>query len=323
LCLVPLIYALAAGNTAILYPSLFTKKINQVIKNIISSVFEKEYVNIVTYEECGYEEILKPNYSFIFFTGGVETGKKIMKQASEALTPICLELGGKCPCIIDQTADLDITAKRIIRGKILNSGQTCIAPDYILVQKNMEEELIKKLIKYIQEFFVSDSYEQNTKIINEFHFERIINLLKKQKILFMNGKIEKEKLFIPFALVKVDNFENILMKEEIFGPILPIISFENINDEIKNIHKLYKPLALYIFSNSKQNQEFCIKNISSGSVCINDTIMHLVNSNLPFGGVGHSGFGKYHGIEGFNLFCNIRSYLNTSNQLDSNLFYPP
>jgi aldehyde dehydrogenase (NAD+) len=324
LALVPLIDALAAGNTAILYVSPYVPNVNRVITNIIRKVFDEKYVAVVNFSQVSYTDIMKPTYDYVFFTGSVRVGKIVMQQAAANLTPLTLELGGKSPCIIDETAKLEITAKRIIRGKLMNSGQTCIAPDYLIVHESIREKLIEKLIYYIEKFHGTNNIQNKNipKIINLQHFNRLVKTLTNQKIIY-GGKSDVDSLIVEPTLISIKNFQNKLMNEEIFGPILPIISYTKLNDITNKLLRLPKPLALYIFSQHKKHINFLISKIQSGDCCINDTIMHITNEHLPFGGVGTSGMGSYHGIHGFNTFSHNRSLVKTTSKIDSNLFYPP
>jgi aldehyde dehydrogenase (NAD+) len=324
LALIPLIDAIAAGNVAIVYVSPYVPTVNKILTQIIHQVFNSEYVEVVTFAQASYEEIMIPQYDYVFFTGSPRVGKIIMKQASENLIPITLELGGKSPCIVDETANINIAAKRIIRGKLMNSGQTCVAPDYLLVNKTIKAPLIKALIKSIQDFYGENVIQQRSlpKIINLQHFNRLLKTNKNQKILY-GGKSDSESLIIEPTIIDIKSFKNKIMEEEIFGPILPIITFDNLEKVISDLRQLEKPLALYIFSKNSYHINQLTRSVQSGDCCINDTIMHITNEHLPFGGVGHSGMGSYHGIHGFNTFSHTRSLVVTTQKIDSSLFYPP
>jgi len=319
----PLIGAISAGNCATLKPSEISPHTAQVIQEMLEKHFDKKYIHVVQGSAKETQELLKENYNYIFFTGGEYVGKIIMEAASKNLTPITLELGGKTPCIVDKNCNLEKTANRIVYGKFLNAGQTCIAPDYLLVDKNIKDKLIEKLIEKINLFF-GDNIENSKdfgKIINDKHFERLKNYLGEIKIIF-GGKTNKATKFISPTIV--ENTENKqIMQEEIFGPILPIIEYSDENKVIEFINKRAKPLALYIFSEDKEFQNNILNKTSSGGVCINDTILHVVNENLPFGGVGNSGFGKYHGKASFDTFSNTRSVFKNTTLFEIPKRFPP
>jgi aldehyde dehydrogenase (NAD+) len=319
----PLIGAISAGNCVTLKPSELSSHTSQIIKEMIEKHFDKQYIHVVQGGAKKTQELLKENYDYIFFTGGEHVGKIVMEAASKNLTPFTLELGGKSPCIIHRNCNLEKTANRIVYGKFLNAGQTCIAPDYLLVDKRIKDNLIEQLKKKINLFF-GDNIENSKdfgRIINNKHFERLENYLKDVKIIF-GGKTNKTNRFISPTIV--ENAENEqIMQEEIFGPILPIIEYSDENEVIEFINKRPKPLALYIFSESTEFQENILHKTSSGGVCINDTLLHIVNKNLPFGGVANSGFGKYHGKTSFDTFSNTKSVFINTNLFEIPKRYPP
>ena len=320
----PLIGAIASGNTAILKPAEYSPNTSNIIKKIIDKVFSPNYVKTIIGSKEENQILLDLPFDYIFFTGSPVLGKIVMEKASKHLTPITLELGGKSPCIVDETCDIKLSAKRIAFGKFLNSGQTCIAPDHIFIHKSIKDEFVSELIKVINTFY-TDNQEKSKdfgRIINELHFDRVSALLQDGDIIF-GGKVNREEKYISPTLIENINQDSELINSEIFGPILPIIEFENIDELIETIRVKPKPLALYIFSSSKQTQNKIMSKISSGGVCVNDTIMHLVPENLPFGGVGNSGMGSYHGKKSFETFSHQRSVLTRGTFLDIALRYPP
>lgn len=324
LTLQPLIAAIGAGNTAIIKVSNKSKYTGEVLKEMINKSFPQEYIYVIDENEISKEELLEEKYDHIFFTGSSFVGKKIMKKASENLTKITLELGGKSPCIVDETADIDLSAKRIMWGKLLNAGQTCVAPDFIIAHKDIKEKLIKKLKYYSIVFFGPNPLDNPDypKIINKDSFTRLKTLLENENICF-GGKSEIEKLKIEPSIVKINGFDNKLMQKEIFGPILPIIEYENIFNIINKLKTLDKPLALYIFSRDQSHIDRVIYDLSYGNACINDTIMQITSKYLEFGGVGNSGLGSYHGKSGFVNFSNKKSIMDRKIGIDTNLRYPP
>ncbi|CBZ02991.1 aldehyde dehydrogenase [Clostridium botulinum] len=324
LIMAPLVGAISAGNCVLLKPSELAIETEKIIVKIIKDTFSDEYIGVIT---GGIEEstaLLKEKFDYIFYTGGINVGKIVMRAAAEHLTPITLELGGKSPCIVDKDANIDLAARRIAWGKFLNAGQTCVAPDYLVVHRNIKEKLISSIENYIVEFFGENTFESEDypRIINERHFKRLEGYLKEGKIV-SGGNTDINNLYIEPTIIEGINFENKIMEEEIFGPIFPVIEFENIDKVIDIVKNNPKPLALYYFSENKEKQEFIIKNISFGGGCINDTIMHLSTSALPFGGVGSSGIGGYHGRASFDTFSHKKSILKKSNLIDVKIRYAP
>ncbi|HCL4453649.1 TPA: aldehyde dehydrogenase [Clostridium botulinum] len=324
LIMAPLVGAISAGNCVLLKPSELAIKTEKIIVKIIKDTFSDEYIGVIT---GGIEEstaLLKEKFDYIFYTGGINVGKIVMRAAAEHLTPITLELGGKSPCIVDKDANIDLAARRIAWGKFLNAGQTCVAPDYLVVHRNIKEKLISSIKNYIVEFFGENTFESEDypRIINERHFKRLEGYLKEGKIV-SGGNTDINNLYIEPTIIEGINFENRIMEEEIFGPIFPVIEFEDIDKVIDIVKNNPKPLALYYFSENKEKQEFIIKNISFGGGCINDTIMHLSTSTLPFGGVGSSGIGGYHGRASFDTFSHKKSILKKSNLIDVKIRYAP
>lgn len=324
LSLCPLATAIAAGCCAILKPSEYSTNSSNLLKNIISKNFEEDYIAVVTGGVSESTKLLNEKFDKIFFTGNSTVGKIVMEKATKNLTSVTLELGGKSPCIVDESANIDITAKRIIWGKLINAGQTCVAPDYIFVHSSIKDLLIKKLIFYIEKFYGNDLLNNPLypKIITKHHYDRAKKLLDNETIIF-GGNFDDEKLKIEATLIDNPQSDSPLLKEEIFSPILPIINYDNLDNLILSLKEKEKSLALYIFSNNKININKIITNISYGGGCVNDTIVHLMPHNLPFGGVGNSGMGKYHGKAGFDDFSNTKSIVKKPFFLDLPFKYPP
>jgi aldehyde dehydrogenase (NAD+) len=324
LALCPLIAAVAAGNRVVLKPSELTPNTSSIIAKIIEKTF---HVNHVEVHEGGVEvsnKLLAQRWDYIFFTGSVAVGKVVAKAAAENLTPVTLELGGKNPCIIDETANLKLAAKRIVWGKFINAGQTCIAPDYILIQKNMKVNFITFLIDEIIKSYGKklDKSPDFARIINTKNFLRLDSMIEREKVIF-GGETDANKLFISPTLIEEPALDSPVMKEEIFGPILPILTYET-EDEIHNVISKYeKPLAFYIFSENHSFAKKLIANYSFGGGCINDTVVHFSNKRLPFGGVGHSGIGAYHGKLSFDIFSHHKAIVKKGNWLDLPMRYAP
>lgn len=318
----PLIGAVAAGNTVILKPSEFSSKTSEIIKKIIENTFEKGHVDVILGGPEIGSKLLDFSWDYIFFTGSTNIGKIVAQKAAINLTPTTLELGGKNPCIVDETANLKVASKRIVFGKFLNCGQTCIAPDFILVHESVKKDFTDKIIERIKKIYNEDveNSENYSRIINKKHFSRLIKLLEKDKIIY-GGKNNPNSNFIEPTLIDGSNFNSSLMKEEIFGPILPVVSYSNKN-ELKKILDNYKdPLAFYIFSNDKKFSNELIKRYSFGGAAVNDTISQIVNHRLPFGGIRNSGLGSYHGKQSFKTFSFYKPYIVKSNIFDLNAKY--
>lgn len=320
----PLAGAISAGNCAVLKPSEYAPHTSAVIKKLILESFEAGYITVVEGDAAVNQELLHHPFDYIFFTGSVAVGKLVMGKAAEHLTPVTLELGGKSPCIVDETADIPLAAKRIAWGKFLNAGQTCVAPDYLLVHKNVKEELIKGIKKYILEFYGQEPHynEAYPKIIHRRHFERLLELMKSGTIA-AGGQYNTKTLQIAPTLLDHVKWEEPVMEDEIFGPLLPVLEYTSLKSATKLINSRPKPLALYYFTRSTANEQYMIRNVSFGGGCINDTIVHLATSHMPFGGVGESGMGSYHGKASFDTFSHSKSILKKSNRLDIPLRYPP
>lgn len=324
LTLAPLVGAICAGNCAILKPSAYSPATSKVISKMISQIFDPGFVTTVEGGRKENEALLNERFDYIFFTGGVEVGKLVMEKASGHLTPVSLELGGKSPCIVDETADLKLTAKRIVWGKFLNAGQTCVAPDYILVQKNVKEKLIKYMGKMIRKMYGQDPcYNPDyPKIINDKHFQRLQSIIEGEHIAYGGDIREGTNQIGPVILDEV-NWESRVMQEEIFGPILPVMAFYDLREAIEMVNARPKPLALYVFTKSRKNEASILKKISYGGGCINDTIVHLATTHMPFGGVGNSGMGGYHGKASFDTFTHYKSIMKKALWFDIPLRYAP
>ena len=324
LALCPLISAVAAGNRVVLKPSELTPNTSAIIARIVEKTFHNSHVEVF---EGGVEvsnKLLAQRWDYIFFTGSVSVGKIVAKAAAENLTPITLELGGKNPCVIDETANLKLAAKRIVWGKFINAGQTCIAPDYILIQKNMKVNFIGFLIEEIIKAYGKkmDKSPDFARIINTKNWLRLANMIEPEKVIF-GGETDANALYISPTLIEEPALDSPVMKEEIFGPILPILTYESQSDIEDVINRYEKPLAFYIFSENKSFAKKLIKTYSFGGGCINDTVVHFSNKRLPFGGVGHSGIGAYHGQLSFDIFSHHKAIVKKGNWLDLPMRYAP
>ena len=320
----PLANAIAAGNTVVLKPSAYSPQTSLVVEKIIKECFDEEYVAVVTGGRKENASLLENKFDFIFFTGSQAVGKEVLIKAAEHLTPVILELGGKSPCIVDQTAKIKLAAKRIVFGKFLNCGQTCVAPDHVLCHKSIKEELVNEIINQIKIQYGENVLQDQTygKIINEKHFERLNGLIDKNKIVF-GGASNKDTLQIEPTVLGGVTFDDSVMQEEIFGPILPILEYENIEEVVEGLSKKAKPLAPYIFSQDKKTINYVTERCRYGGGCINDTIIHLATSEMGFGGVGESGMGAYHGKVGFDAFSHYKSIVDKKTWIDLPMRYRP
>lgn len=324
LALCPLIAAVAAGNKVTLKPSELTPNTAAIISKIISETFPVKEVVVITGDATMAAELLKKRWDYIFFTGSVPVGKIVAKAAAENLTPVTLELGGKSPCIVDETANLELSARRIVWGKIINAGQTCVAPDYILVHHKMKDVFVKFLIQEIEKALGINPEESPdyARIINLKNWQRQLSLLENQKIIY-GGQSNKSSLYLAPTLLDEPKMDSQVMQEEIFGPLLPILSYESKSDIDKIISSFEKPLSLYLFSQNKSFIDTVLDKYSFGGGCVNDTVIHLVNNRLPFGGVGNSGMGAYHGKLSFDLFSHKKAIVKRGTWLDLPLRYAP
>lgn len=324
LTLSPLIGAISAGNCAIIKPSAYSPATSQAIADLIADIFAPEYITVIQGGRVENAKLLDLKFDFIFFTGSPAVGHIVMEKASKYLTPICLELGGKSPAIIDETADIKLAAKRLAWGKYLNAGQTCVAPDYVLVHKSRKDELIAAIKNAVEEFFPDGVMKKDgfVHIINDKQFDRLLGLMEgEHKVL--GGQYDRSmRLIAPTVLDNID-FESPIMREEIFGPILPVITYESLDETIALLKGKPKPLALYLFTSDKAVGKRVLKSLSFGGGCINDTIIHMATSEMGFGGVGSSGMGAYHGKWSFDSFSNIKGIVNKRTWLDLPMRYRP
>ncbi|MEG2984966.1 MAG: aldehyde dehydrogenase [Peptostreptococcaceae bacterium] len=322
----PLIGAIAGGNTAVIKPSEYTPNVESILVKIIKECFNSDYIDIIIGDYNVNSNLLDLNFDYIFFTGSVNVGKIVMEKASKNLIPTTLELGGKSPAIVDKTAKLDIAAKRIVWGKFSNAGQTCVAPDYLLVHEDIYEEFMNKLKVTITEFYGSNIKDNKDfgRIVNSRHMNRLKNILDKdkEKIVF-GGNIDMDERYISPTILANVNYNDEVMKDEIFGPLMPIIKYNDL-DDIKFYMNIYKkPLALYVFSENKSFSDYILKNFTFGGGCVNDTISHVASTNLPFGGVGTSGMGRYHGKSSFKTFTYEKAIVKRNSKIDIRLVFPP
>jgi aldehyde dehydrogenase (NAD+) len=323
LSIAPLIGAIAAGNCAIIKPSELTPRTSRILSELINGNFPNDYISVV---EGGVETstaLLKEKFDYIFFTGSVAVGKIIMEAASRHLTPVTLELGGKSPCIVHEDANLKLAAKRIAWGKYINAGQTCVAPDYLYVHKRVKDEFLRLFKESILDLYGMNPIQKGdfTRIVSERHFQRLTSFLKDGTI-YYGGEHDLKKLMIePTVLVDV-SWDDEVMQDEIFGPILPVLEFDDLSSMVNKLNSRSKPLALYTFSNSQDVQSYILNNVSFGGGCINDTVFHLSSPYLPFGGVGESGIGAYHGKGSFDVFSHEKSILKQTTLFDLPFRYP-
>lgn len=322
----PLIGAISAGNCAVLKPSESTTAISAVIEDLIQETFEPAYIRVVQGEKETTNLLIHAKFDYIFFTGSVPVGKIVMEAASKNLVPVTLELGGKSPVIVDKSADLVTAAKRIIWGKLINTGQTCIAPDYLLVHSDVAAELISLMQRYITEFYGQDAQGSPDygRIVNERQLDRIAGMLEKDKAkIIKGGTVVPEDLYIEPTLLYPADWSDACMEDEIFGPLLPIMEYTVLEDAIRRINERPKPLALYLFTSDKQVENEVLSRVSFGGGCINDTITHVASAHLPFGGVGGSGIGGYHGKHSFDVFSHRKSIVKRGTKFDLGVVYPP
>lgn len=320
----PALGSMAAGNCTVLKPSEIAPHTSELLAETINSSFDRGYLHVVQGDAHTTQALLDQPLDYIFFTGSTHIGKIVMKAAAEQLTPLTLELGGKSPAIVDRTAGLELAAKRITWGKFINAGQTCVSPDYVYVHQSQEEELVQLIRKNIHSFYGEhpQQSEDYARIINPRHYDRIKNLIDSQKVV-SGGKTDPQDLYIEPTIMADVCWDDAVMQEEIFGPILPILRYKNIDDVISQVNAHSKPLALYLFTTDSAREERIINQLPFGGGCINDTVAHLGNLELPFGGIGESGFGSYHGKASFDVFSQQKSIMKKSRWLDISLRYPP
>ncbi|MDF9795609.1 aldehyde dehydrogenase (NAD+) [Catalinimonas alkaloidigena] len=326
LLIAPLIGAIAAGNTVVLKPSELTPHTSKVIEDMISHTFDRKYISVIQGDGAKIVPQLMENHRFdhIFFTGSVPVGKIIAKQAAEKLTPVTLELGGKSPAIVDHTAKLKVAARRIAWGKAFNAGQTCVSPDYLLLEKSIKEEFITHFHNAIEQFYgeLHPDHQNYGRILNQKRFDTLIAYLDQGNIMY-GGKTDREKLFIGPTLIDNVDMESPIMQEEIFGPILPVLTFSNYQEVIETISINSHPLSLYHFTSDKKNEKLIRKKVQFGGGAVNDTIVHLSNPNLPFGGIGSSGYDAYHGKHSFDTFTHKKSIMRRGTWIDLPVRYAP
>lgn len=324
LVIAPLIGAIAAGNCAVIKPSELAPATSSVIKRIAEEQFNPDYIQVIEGGVDVTQNLLGEKFDYIFYTGGTAVGRIIMEAAAKHLTPVTLELGGKSPCIVDQETNLHYTVRRIAWGKFFNAGQTCIAPDYCLVHAAIKEAFLKEMIRTLLSFYGEDPSKSPdyARIINEKHFQRLEGLLNDGEIVF-GGRRDRATLYMAPTLIDRVTLQDNIMKEEIFGPLLPVMTYEKLDDAVTLVNSLPRPLALYYFSNNKALQHKALSEMTSGGGCINDTVSHIGSQTMPFGGVGNSGMGAYHGRYSFDTFSHPRGILKRSNLFDMELRYPP
>ncbi len=320
----PLIDAIAAGNTAVIKPSAYSPHTSQLILELLAECFEEKYVAVIMGGRAENSCLLHEHFDYIFFTGSQAVGKEVMRCASAHLTPVTLELGGKSPCIVEKSANLKLAARRIVFGKYLNCGQTCVAPDYIYCDRSIKERLLKEIKKQIQKQYGKQplTREGYGKIINEKHFDRILGLIDKNKVI-CGGHADRCGLQIEPTVMDNVTFADAVMQEEIFGPVMPILTYDSLEEAVRNINSLPHPLALYIFTNNKMKAAQITSRCCFGGGCINDTIIHLATSEMGFGGFGASGMGSYHGKSGFDTFTHYKSIVDKKTWLDLPMRYQP
>ena len=324
LTLDPLIGAIAAGNCCVVKPSAYAPAASTVLRDLIAACFPPEYVAVVEGGRAENQALLDQRFDYIFFTGGVEVGRQVMEKAAKHLTPVTLELGGKSPCVVDATARLDLAAKRITFGKLLNCGQTCVAPDYLLVDRRVKDELLSRVGYWMERMYGRDPLDNDgyVHMVNRKHFDRVCALIDPAKVVYGGGS-DPDALRIQPTILDGVSPDDPVMGEEIFGPLLPVLEFEDVRQAEDFILDRPRPLALYLFSEDKAVQRRFIRHIPFGGGCVNDTIMHLANPRLPFGGVGNSGMGSYHGRQSFETFSHTKSLVQSSSRLDLPVRYAP
>jgi aldehyde dehydrogenase (NAD+) len=320
----PLVAAISTGNVAMLKTSPYTPETARVMAEMLEETFDKKYIGIYHGGREVNQYLLEEKFDFIFFTGSPMLGKIVMQKAANYLTPVALELGGKSPAIIDSDANLELAARRLMWGKLVNAGQTCIAPDYLFVHSQVKDKVLELMKENIHKFFGDDPQKSPDfpRIVNQANVERLQQLMKSGTV-YDGGQIDMDDKYVAPTLLTGVKTDSPIMQEEIFGPILPIMEFSNIDEVVNYVNEHPKPLAMYYFSESNSRQKDLLNRTSSGGGCINDTLMHIANHNLPFGGVGNSGMGRYHGKYGFESFSNIRSIIKKSTLLDVPVRYAP
>lgn len=322
LCVTPLIGAIAAGNCVIVKPSAYAPNVSRLLATMLGALFPAEYVAVV---EGGREEnraLLEQRFDYIFFTGSVNVGRYVMECASRNLTPVSLELGGKSPVIVEKSADIPLAAKRVAFGKYLNAGQTCIAPDYVLVQAEIRDAFVAAVKEAVAAFYPNGDFTAMATLVNDKHFSRVIGLIKPEKVAFGGGG-DAERRFIEPTLMQDVTWDDPVMQEEIFGPVLPVLTYTDLDDALQKIIARPKPLALYLFTGDKAVEKKVLSRVSFGGGCVNDTIIHVATHHMPFGGVGESGMGGYHGKRSFDTFTHYKSVVKKHTFMDMPIRYLP
>lgn len=322
LCLIPLVGAIAAGNCAVVKPSAYAPASSAAIAKLLGEIFPPEFVAVVEGGRAENQALLEQKFDYIFFTGSPAVGREVMAAGAKNLTPVTLELGGKSPVIVDSTADIPLAARRIAFGKVLNAGQTCVAPDYLLLHRSVKDAFVREYRRALEEFFPGGDYEELPCIVNDKHFRRASCLLAEQRVL-IGGETDATRRFIAPTLLDETDPAAPVMQEEIFAPILPMLCWQEREEVVRFVQSRPKPLALYLFTRDREMERAIFDQCSFGGGCLNDTIVHLACSGLPFGGVGNSGMGSYHGKQSFDTFTHYRSVLKKANWLDLPMRYHP
>lgn len=324
LAIAPLVASIAAGNCSIIKPSEISTHTSKIIEKLINDHFEPEFLHVVNGDASVSQQLLQLPFDMIFFTGSPRVGKLIMKAAAELLVPVVLELGGKSPVLVDETVNIDLAAKRIMWGKGINAGQTCIAPDYVLVHHSVHDKLVDAMQEAVVEMYGKDlkKHPDFPRIINRMNVLRMQQLMLGGKIV-SGGEIDEAEKYVPLTIITHPNIDSALMQEEIFGPLLPVISYQTTEEAIAFIRQKPKPLAFYVFTNDRKRLKLILTRVSAGGITVNDTIMHFTNGALPFGGAGYSGIGSYHGKAGFAAFSHLKPVMKRATWLDIPLRYPP
>lgn len=323
LCLVPLVGAISAGNCAVLKPSAQTKETSKIIAEMISDTFTPDYITVAECSRKDADILFDQPWDYIFFTGSADAAQKILTTAAKYLTPVSTELGGKSPAIVDMSADIKLAAKRIAFGKVLNAGQTCVAPDYLFIHKSVKNKFIREYSNALNGFFPDDNHDDMVHIVNKRHYERVKGLLSDAGNIEIGGGFDDRINFIEPTLITGINPTDRIMNEEVFGPILPVMTYTNINTVIEYITSQPKPLALYLFTKNRNVEKKILSKCSFGGGCVNDVIMHIATSYMPFGGIGLSGHGSYHGKKSFETFSHFRSIMRKANWIDLPMRYMP
>lgn len=319
-----LVGAIAAGNCVVLKPSEFAPATGNALSELIKDCFPEHYVSLLEGDAEMTKRLLEQKFDYIFFTGGLRVGKIIARKAAETLTPITLELGGKSPCIVEPDANLEVSARRIVWGKFINAGQTCIAPDYLLVHTSIKKQMIAKMKAAITDSYGDDPGRSPyyPRIVNDMHFKRLEKMLREGQII-TGGEVNQAERYIAPTLIEKMPADAMLMQEEIFGPILPVLEYEDLEEALNLVREKPKPLALYFFSSNREKQKYIVNSIEAGGVCINDTLIQFTNPELPFGGVGESGIGSYHGQASYSTFSHQKSVIKNPFRFDISMKYPP